>query len=250
MKLIKNKKEMEAMLCAGKQLAKVFSELSFVFCIGKTTNELDNFIFYLLDKHKMISKCFGYKKFSGHSCLSINDELVHGVPSNRVILETDLLKIDICASYNDFCADKARMFSFFENNEKYNHIKNCAEESLSAGISMFKSGKTVGCIGNAIEKVIKKYSFSVVTDFAGHGIGKNMHEDPQILNYGFPNTGQKFYVGMALAIEPMFCEFSSNVIIDKNDKWTVKTQDRGLAAHIEDTIILTENGPIVTTELD
>lgn len=249
MKLIKSKSEMESMFIAGQKLAMVFSKISFSFCIGKTKKELDFYIRDLLDQCGMISQCFGHKKFSGYSCLSLNDELVHGVPDDKKIMETDLLKIDICASYGGFCADAARMYGFFENNSNYDVMQKCANESLNAGIDNVIVGNTVGCIGNAIENVIKKYKFAVVEDFAGHGIGKNMHEDPQILNYGRKKTGQKLYVGMAFAIEPMFCQFSSALLIDKIDGWTVHAKDGGLTGHIEDTVILTEKGVVVTTRL-
>lgn len=249
MKLIKNKKEREAMFLSGQRLAKIFETISFNMLINKTTKEIDYWIKSLLDLHGMVSQCKGYRGYTGYSCISVNDELVHGVPGNRKIIETDLVKVDICASYNGFCADSARPYGFFEANSLFYSMKECAELSLNAGILAMKVGNTIGSISSSIETVILQYGYSVVTDFAGHGIGKNMHEDPEVPNYGISGEGQKLYVGMALAIEPMFCQYSEALIIDNKDKWTAKTKDKGLAMHIEDTVILDDNEIIVTTRL-
>jgi methionyl aminopeptidase len=249
MKLIKNNEEIKLMLLAGQRLAQVFSEINFTQWIGKTKKQLDSHVAMLLDRYDMTSCCFGYKKFPGYSCISLNQELVHGVPDDTKINESDFLKLDICASYKGFCADAARIFYLEKTNELFGLMKKCGEESLLAGINNFQKGNTVGCIGHAIAEVITEYRYGVVEDFAGHGIGKKMHEAPEVLNYGKKKTGQSLYVGMALAIEPMFCQFSANLEHDKNDKWTVRTIDRGIAAHIEDTVILTHEGPIVTTRI-
>lgn len=249
MKLIKNKKEREAMILSGQKLARVFQSISFEMLINQTTKNIDFMIQSLLDIHGMVSQCKGYRGYTGYSCISINDELVHGVPGDRIVKETDLVKIDICAAYNGFCADSARPYGFFENNILFNSMKECAEFALDKGISEMKVGGSVGCISSSIQKIILQYGYSVVTDFAGHGIGANMHEDPEVPNYGVYGSGQKLYVGMALAIEPMFCEHSQDLVIDSKDKWTAKTKDKGIAMHIEDTVILDESGTIITTRL-
>jgi methionyl aminopeptidase len=197
----------------------------------------------------MESACKNYRGFSGYSCISINDELVHGVPNDRIVNEFDLVKIDICAYYNGFCADAARSFAFFENNSLFFSMRQCAQESLDAGIVKMIPGNRIGDISANIENVILKYGYSVVKDFAGHGIGKKMHEDPEVPNYGKVGSGQKLYIGMALAIEPMFCQYSEEIVIDSKDNWTAKTKDLGIAMHIEDTVILDENETIITTRL-
>jgi methionyl aminopeptidase len=250
MKLIKNKKEREGMYIAGQKLALLFQEISFNKLISKTTKEIDLLIKNLLDKQGMISQCKGYHGYPAYSCISINDELVHGVPSDRIVLETDLIKVDICAAYNGFCADAARPYAFFENNMAFERLRKCAEESLQSGIEAVKVGNFVGCISAAVEKVIKQYDYIVVTDFAGHGIGKKMHEHPEVPNYGIQKTGQKLYTGMAFAIEPMFCEYSDVLVIDSKDKWTAKTKQHDLAMHIEDTVVLDDHGFIITTRLN
>jgi methionyl aminopeptidase len=249
MSLIKNKKQREAMILSGQKLAKIFEKISFNMLINKTTKEIDFLVKSLLDSYDMVSQCKGYKKYPGYSCISINDELVHGVPSERKVIETDLVKIDICASFDGFCADSARPYGFFEKNSIFYLMRECAESSLNAGILQVKVGNTVGSISSSIEKIILDYGYSVVKDFSGHGIGKNMHEDPEVPNYGMPGEGQKLYVGMALAIEPMFCQYAEDLVIDSKDKWTVRTKDNGIAMHIEDTVILDDSGVIVTTRL-
>lgn len=249
MKLIKTNEEIKLMLLAGERLAYVFNAINFSEWIGKTKKQLDLHVAFLLDKYEMKSCCLGYKQFSGYSCISLNQELVHGVPNETIITEVDFLKLDICASYKGFCADAARIFYKKGVNFIFDTMEKCANESLISGINAFQRGNTVGCIGNAIFEVIKNYRYAVVEDFAGHGIGKQMHEPPEVLNYGVKKRGQQFYVGMALAIEPMFCQFSAALEHDKNDKWTVRTIDKGLAAHIEDTVVLTHEGPVITTRL-
>ncbi len=249
MKLIKNKKDRADMIISGQKLAKIFDEISFNILINKTTKEIDNFIKSLLDKYDMKSMCKGYRNYPGFSCISINDQLVHGVPGDRKVIETDLVKIDICASYNGFCADAARPYAVFEENAVFFAMKNCAIDALNAGIDAFKIGNCVNDISSNIEKIIIKCNYAVVKDFAGHGIGKNMHEDPEVPNYIQSGMSQKLYIGMALAIEPMFCQYSEDLIIDNKDKWTAKTKDGGIAMHVEDTIILDESGVIITTRL-
>ena len=250
MKLIKNKEEIDKMISAGYRLSLVFESIQFSEFVGKTKKELDLYIAYLLEKQKMKSCCLGYRKFPGYSCISLNDELVHGVPDNTVIRETDFLKVDICASYDGFCADAARIFFAKNVNSLFEEMYRCAHIALAAGIAAAIPGNTVGCIGNEIEETIKQYRFAVVEDFAGHGIGRAMHESPEVLNYGKKKTGQRLYSGMALAIEPMFCQFSSGLQIDERDNWTARTADRGYAAHIEDTVIITDKGPFITTRIE
>lgn len=252
MKLIKNRKERNNMIEAGRQLASIFNEINFLNMIDKSTAELDQYIKDLMQKYNVISCCKGYNKFSGWSCISINQELVHGVPKKeKIIKETDMVTVDICISYNGFCADAARTFAFFEKNELYQKMNECAKEALNNGIKAMKQQNTIKSISRAIEKVITDYGYSVVKDFCGHGIGKYMHEDPYVPNFEDKEDlyDQKIYVGMALAIEPMFCQYSNQLIIDENDGWTAFTKDGGLSMHIEDTVLLDDNELIITTRL-
>lgn len=246
---IKNKKAFESMKETGKRLSSVFEQISKINFFGMTTLELDKKIYELLEKKQLISQAKGYKGFSGYSCLSLNDELVHGVPSNnKIIKEEDLIKVDICASFSGYCADMARMYTGNNENKIYKNILNCAENCMKIAFDQVFDGNFLGNLGHEIEKEILKNNFSVVKDFCGHGIGKKMHESPEVLNWGEKNTGIKIRYGMAFAIEPMFCEKKSDLFIC-DDGWTAKTVDGGVSAHIEDTFLVTENGPVITTRL-
>jgi methionyl aminopeptidase len=246
---IKNNKSILKMKEAGKRLSEVFSNIKNENLIDKSTLEIDLLIKSILDKNQLISKAYGYKGFPGYSCLSINDELVHGIPNNKkIIKEGDLLKIDICASHAGYCADMARMYYIgkIEENIVIKKMFDCWNLIFDKILETMKIGNKIWNISLEIEKIIKKNGFSVVKDFCGHGIGKSMHEEPMVPNFfETKNTSQIFY-GMALAIEPMFCEKNSELKIDA-DGWTAKTKDGSLAAHFEDTFIIDNNGVFVTT---
>ncbi len=247
MALIKNQIACMAIQETGRRLAEVFNELSLLSKIGMTTEALDKIVRVLLAKSNLVSQALGYKGFPAACCLSLNDEIVHGIPKSSVVIsEGDLLKIDICVSYKGYCADMARSYSI--GNDTHNVLIERGEESLKAGISNCLVGNYMGDLGHAIQTVIEKYNYSVVTSFCGHGIGKHMHEEPEVPNWGAPRTGMKLRHGMVLAIEPMLTVGSEKLFIDK-DKWTARTCDGSLAIHIEDTVIITENGPIIATQL-
>ena len=166
----------------------------------------------------------------------------------RVLKSGDLVKIDVCASWKGYCADMARCF-FVEVPDKQQKIRkmvDVANLALYAGVEMAVVGNRLSNVSATIQQVVEKEGFGVVRDFAGHGIGKSMHEEPEILNYGEPGRGPILRAGMTFAIEPMITEGSYQVYVD-NDGWTVKTVDRGWAAHVEDTILITDNGPVFLT---
>lgn len=254
MAFFKKKYEIDAMCDAGRRLQKVFSEIVFSDLIGKSTLEIDCYIANLLEKYLLVSCVKGYKGFPRYSCISINDELVHGVPKKTVIIkEKDFVKVDICASYNGFCADACRWYGNILAHDVCKRMVVCADNALASAIKMCKKGNTIGEIACTIEDVIIANGYSVVVDFAGHGIGKKMHEDPMVPNFfdkeDHATMQQKIYPGMAFAIEPMFCQWKADLLVNQEDGWTVKTVDGGLAMHIEDTVIVGEHGAIVTTRL-
>jgi methionyl aminopeptidase len=252
MSIIKSKEEQKKMVAAGERLASVFSGICFRNLIGKTTEEIDLYLARSLDNQGMVSCCKGYHGFSGHACISVNDQLIHGVPKKTTLIkETDLIKIDICASYNGFCADAARPYGVFSNNSLYNDMYICGFEALNKGVASALFGNYVMDISAVIEDSVTTCGYSVVREFAGHGIGRKMHEDPEVPNYRFctREKSQKLYPGMTLAVEPMFCQKKSEVSIDVEDHWTVRTKDKGIAMHCEDTILITESEPIILTRL-
>lgn len=244
---IKNKHSLRKMERAGLLLAEVVQGVAVCIKPGVSTHELDQWIDRELRARKLVSQSKGYMGYRHSSCISVNDAVVHGVPSEAVTLqEGDLVKIDVCAAYNGYCADMARCFYVGDVPDDVKKFVTTAQRALDKGIEQAMPGNRVSDISAAIQKEIERDGYGIVRDFAGHGIGKSMHEDPEVLNYGTPGTGAVLRPGMALAIEPMITMGSEKVKILK-DGWTVKTVDESLAAHVEDTVIITEQGPQIIT---
>lgn len=240
---IKNKASIQKMEQAGARLSAILEEASSVVVEGNSTMFVNNWIEQQLKKHDLVSRMKGYMGYNYVSCISINTQVVHGVPSDCCILQkNDFLTIDVCASFKGYCADMARMFFVGVMPEDVRALVRVAEASLYAGISQARVGNRLGDISFAIQQEIDKAGCGIVKDFAGHGIGRRMHEDPEILNYGSAGTGPVLVEGMAFAIEPMITLGSGDIYI-ADDGWTVYTDDNTLAAHVEDTIIITKNGP-------
>jgi methionyl aminopeptidase len=239
------------MMTAGQKLAEIFVQIEGIIQPGMSTLELDAWIDRSMARVGLIAEC---KKVSGYrhaSCISRNDEIVHGVPRAQSILQTgDVLKVDVVASYKGFCADMARTYSV---NEPFaDNVLACLQASqraLDAGIAACIAGNRVGDISAAIETTITQAgNYGIIRDFAGHGIGKRMHENPEILNYGKAGTGPMLQEGMGLALEPMVTLGAEEVLIDA-DGWTARTRDGSLAIHVEDTVIIGPRGPEITTRL-
>ena len=248
--IIKSKQALEKMRTAGKLLADIFERISPIIKEGVSTAAIDAWIEEELQKRQLVSQSKGYKGYKHVSCISVNDVVVHGVPSAQVILQKgDLVKVDVCAAWQLYCADMARCFIVGdEQNEHKNHLIVVAQQALDKGIAQAVAGKRLYDISSAIQKHVEQYKYGVVRDFAGHGIGRNMHEEPDVPNFGTAGTGMRLQVGMTFAIEPMITQGSYEVYVDR-DGWTVKTKDKTLAAHVEDTILVGENGPEILTRL-
>ncbi len=247
---IKNGYARERMGQAGRLLAELFVTLEKWLEPGMSTLMIDSYIEEYLKNNKLISSTKGYLgKYNHSSCISINDEVVHGVPKEDMkIAQGDLVKIDVCASYDGYCADMARSFFLGQVAQEVVDFVEVARMALDKGISKALPGEHLSNISAAIQEEVEAHGYGVVREFAGHGIGKKMHEDPEILNYGKPGKGPVIRPGMAFAIEPMITMGDFRVYI-LQDGWTVKTVDKSLAAHVEDTIIVTENGPDIITRL-
>ena len=188
----------------------------------------------------------GLYGFPGTLCVSIEDEVVHGVPSKRLLNEGEIISIDVGSVYNDYYGDHAKTFPVGEVDDARNKLLDVTKKSLELGINEVKNGKYIGDIGHAIQTFAEKNNFSVVKDLVGHGIGKTLHEEPQIPNFGQINTGPEIKVGMCLAIEPMLNQ-GSDKIITKDDGWTISTSDGKLSAHFEHTVAVTEKGVKILT---
>ena len=235
---------------AGKLLSSIFDDIASMITPGITTLELDSWIEQQLRAKGLVSKMKGYRGYPHVSCVSVNDEVVHGVPlATKKLNNGDLVKVDVCASWRGYCADMARVFFVGAESQMPAQLKKLVEvtqQALAKGISKAVVGNRLSDISAAIQQEIEAHGFGVVRDFAGHGIGKQMHEDPEVLNYGKPGQGPILQHGMALAIEPMVTMGNYDVYITK-DRWTAKTVDKSMAVHIEDTVVITNDGPQVIT---
>lgn len=244
---IKNELSIKKMAHAGSLLSEIFSVIEQEIRPGISTAEIDALIERQLYKQGLVSSVKGYMGYRHVSCISLNDEVVHGVPQfNRFVQLGDLVKIDVCASWKGYCADMARSFFVGNPSEQSKKLVDVAQQALKAGIAKARVGNRLSDISAAIQEEVEKYGFGVVRDFAGHGIGMNMHEEPEILNYGKPGKGPLLREGMTFAIEPMITAGKYHVYV-ADDGWTVKTVDHSIAAHVEDTIAVTSAGPVILT---
>jgi len=248
--VVKTAQALEKMRNAGKLLADIFENISSKIQVGISTASIDIWIEKELVKRQLVSQTKGYKGYRHVSCISVNDAVVHGVPSETVILQQgDLVKIDVCAAWQGYCADMARCYIVGgKTSEKVQHLISVTYEALDLGIAQAVEGNRLFDISSAIQLHIEKFGYGVVRDFAGHGIGQKMHENPDVPNYGTAGTGMRLKEGMTFAIEPMVTQGSYEVYIDK-DGWTVKTKDGLLAAHVEDTVVVGKNGPEILTRV-
>ena len=217
---------------------------------GVSTYELDRVIRNTIEREGAKPSFLGYYGFPGSACISINDEVIHGIPSkSRILKEGDIVKIDVGAYYKGFHGDSARTFAVGRVSEEAQRLIKATEESFYAGIAAVKNGNRIGDVGSAIDTLVRSYGYSTVKKYIGHGIGKELHEAPDVPNFGTPGRGVRICSGMALAIEPMV-NVGTDKVIELADGWTVKTADAKLSAHYENTVVLTDNGLWILTELE
>ncbi len=252
--ICKSADEIKVMEEAGKIVARVFLKIEEVIRPGITTAFLDKVAEDAILKENAIPAFKGYigrfgkKPFPASICASINEVVVHGIPDSRVIHEGDLVSIDIGVKFKGFYGDATRTYKIGKVSKIAEKLWNATREALDIGIEKCRVGARLSDISNSIEKRALEDGFSVVKDFVGHGIGRDMHEDPQILNYGPPGQGPILKEGMVLAIEPMLNQGTSKVEV-LNDLWTVVTKDRKLSCHFEDTVAVSSNGPLILTRI-
>jgi len=247
--IVKNKTALQKMTSAGQKLSRIFTQLPVLIKPGVTTAEIDRWVGMQLKEAGLVSRSKGYMGYQHVTCISVNDEVVHGVPCNEKKLKKgDLVTVDICASWKGYCADMAR--SFFVDKAQDVELEKLvavAQSSLDKGIEQARVGNRVSDISAAVQKEVEKHGFGVVRDFAGHGIGKSLHEEPQVPNYGLPKQGHEIKEGMCLAIEPMI-NLGNKEIKTDDDGWTIRTLDGKLSAHFEHTIAVTSDGPLVLSK--
>jgi methionyl aminopeptidase len=245
---IKSPREIELMRKAGEIVAIVLNILKKRIKPGIITEELDTIAIEELNRQGAKSSFKGYRGYPAHLCVSINDELVHGIPGKRVLKEGDIVTIDFGAVYNGFHGDAARTIAVGGISDTAKKLIDTTDNALKVGIESARSGARLGDVSYAIQSFVEANGFSVVREYAGHGIGRQMHEDPQIPNYGIQGKGLILKRGMALALEPMITVGDWHTRVG-SDGWTVSTMDGSLCAHFEDTIIITDSKAEILTVL-
>ena len=244
--IIKNNKEIALMREAGKLVGETLLLIEEKVRPGITTAELDRIAEEFITKHGAKPSFKGLYGFPASLCISVNEQVVHGIPGGYVLKDGDIISVDCGANINGFHGDAARTFGVGNISEEANKLINVTKESFFKGIEYAKVGNRLTDISHGIQSYVEASGFSVVRDFVGHGIGRVVHEDPDIPNYGQPGRGPKLVEGMALAIEPMVNVGSYKVKTLKDD-WTVVTSDGSLSAHYENTIVILPDGPEILT---
>lgn len=243
---LKSPSEIEKMRTAGKLLRQVFNEVATLVKPGVTTAEMDRKARQLIEGAGARPAFLGYHGFPGTLCTSVNEEVVHGIPSDRVLNEGDIVSVDCGLVLDGFYSDTATTFAVGSISETAQKLLRITEESLYKAIEQMNVGTRIGTVSHAVQAHAEKEGFSIVREYTGHGIGRAMHEAPQVPNFGRPDTGFRLQPGLVLAVEPMV-----NVGVWQtetlDDEWTVVTADGEYSAHFEHTIAVTEDGPQILT---
>jgi len=245
--ICKTDSELKLMREAGRIVAETHKTLEKAIVPGITTRELDAIAEAFIRSQDAIPSFKGLYGFPASICASINEQLVHGIPSDRKLNEGDIISIDIGAQYRGYHGDSAWTYPVGNVSDTAKKLLEVSERSLYTGLEEAKSGVRLYAISHAIQKCIEAEGFSVVREYAGHGIGKQLHEEPQIPNYGLPNHGPRLKTGMVLAVEPMV-NAGQRYVKTLQDNWTVVTVDGSLCAHFEHTIAITEDGCEILTK--
>lgn len=251
--LIKTKEEIEILREGGKRLATVLHKVGEMVKPGISTLELDKYAEKLIKDMGDYPASLNYKPegadtpFPASLCVSINNEVVHGIPNkNKILKEGDIVSLDLLLKHKNLFTDMAITVPVGEISASSKKLLKVTEDALKVGIDVARAGNRVGDIGHAIESFVRKYRYGIVDILSGHGVGRAIHEDPYIPNFGKPNTGAKLEPGMVIAIEPMLNNGTKNVILDE-DGWTFRSADGKRSAHFEHTILITEGEPEILT---
>lgn len=213
---------------------------------GITTKELDKIAYDFITQNDCYPSCLGYEGYPASICTSVNEEVVHGIPSDRKLKNGDIISIDICVTYKGYVSDHAWTYKVGSvSKEKEELLKN-TEKALYEGIKQVKEGAKIGDIGHAIESYAHKHHLGVVEELVGHGVGLDLHEEPDVPNYGHPHTGMTLKAGMTIAIEPML-NLGTRKVWMLDDDWTIITQDNKPSAHFEHTVLVTKDGYEILT---
>lgn len=245
--IIKSKQELDFMREAGKVCGQILRDLKDIIKPGISTLEIDRFVEKTVREHGMTAAEKGYCGYPASICVSINDEVVHGIPSKkRHLKEGDIVSCDLVVEYKGYMADAARTYPVGQVSSEAMHLIETAERAFWNGIAYAKPGYRLQDISHAIQETVEGEGYGVIRDFVGHGIGSEMHEDPQIPNVGKAGKGPRLQPGMTLAIEPMITQGDWEIDVLEDD-WTAVTLDGGLAAHYENTVVITDGEPELLT---
>lgn len=243
---IKSEREVALLKKAGAIVYKTHQYIKPFIKEGIATKELDRLAEKFIRENDATPSFKGYEGFPTALCISINDEVVHGFPSGRILKNGDIVTLDIGACYKGYHGDSAWTYKVGEITEEKQFLMEHTEKSLYAGLEQVKPGNRIGEIGYAIETYAKEHNLGVVKELCGHGVGTAVHEDPEVPNYGTPNTGPRLKVGMVIAIEPMLTLGSPEIYLAEND-WTIITEDHSPSAHYEHTVVVTQDGYEILT---
>lgn len=244
---IKTPEELILLREAGSILAQIFVSLRSSVKAGKSTAEIDFLVEDLIKRSDVLPAFKGYRGFPNCSCISVNEQVVHGIPGKRILKDGDIVSVDIGIVYKGFYSDMAVTFGVGVLDASAQKLLDVTKQALLKGIAEAFPGNYLGDISSAVQKYVESRSFSIVRDFVGHGIGRQLHEDPEIPNYGSPKTGPLLKSGMVFAIEPMVNMGKPGTKTLK-DGWTVVTVDAKPSAHFEHTVAITDSGPVILTD--
>ncbi len=244
---IKSEREIELMRYAGHINYLTHEEIKKHIKPGIKTIELDRIAYNFIIKHDCIPSQLGFEGYPNTICISINDEVVHGIPSNRKLKEQDIVSIDFCVGYKGYHSDAARTYIVGKVDKDREDLVKNTKEALYIGLSKVRNGVKIGDISHAIESFAHSKGLSVVEELVGHGVGSSIHEDPDIPNFGEPNKGKILKSGMTIAIEPMLNLGKKQVCLTDQDDWVIVTKDGSPSAHFEHTVLVTDEGYEILT---
>ncbi len=247
--VVKNSEQLMLMRQAGRITAEALLVAKEAIRPGVSTKEVDTKIRTFIERCGAVPSFLGYGGFPGSACISLNEQVIHGIPSEKVIIKDgDIVKVDVGARYRGYNGDSARTFPVGKVSDEALRLISVTERSFYEAIKFARAGCRVGDIGHAVESFVISNGFSVVKDYVGHGVGAKLHEEPEIPNYGNPGRGARLYSGMTIAIEPMVNAGTQDVKV-RGDGWTVVTKDGKLSAHYENSVAITDTDPILLTEI-
>ena len=243
---IKSVHEIDKMKKAGELTALTHRLVEENICDGITTGELDRIAYEFIKSKGAVPSFLNYAGYPKSLCISVNDVVIHGIPGKQVIKNGDIVSVDIGVLYGGYHGDQAATYPVGDISPEAQRLIDVTKQSFFEGIKNAHEGCRISDISHAVQRYVEKNGFSVVRDYVGHGVGRNLHEEPEVPNYGHPGKGVRLYSGMTIAVEPMVNQGGKEVY-RLSDGWTVKTADGSLSAHYENTIAITKKGPVILT---